>query len=79
MLSTGTISLPKGSSETGIILRLASASGMPMIVTAIATAVTTWPMASQMPNRMTQMTFPISAPGRVPGMSTIVRPNGHNA
>ena len=64
----GTISLPSGTSETGISLRLASASGMPMIVMAIATAVTTWPMASQMPNRMTQMTLPISAPGRGSGL-----------
>ena len=39
--STGTISLPNGNSETGISLRLASASGIPMIVTAIAIADTT--------------------------------------
>ena len=77
--STGTISLPSGISDTGISLRLASASGMPMIVMAIATAVITWPMASQMPNRMIQMTLPISAPGRGPGLSTMVRPNGHSA
>jgi hypothetical protein len=32
-----------------------------------------------MPNRMTQMTLPISAPGRGPGFSTMVRPNGHSA
>ena len=50
-----------------------------MIVIAIATAVTTWPIASQMPNRMTQMMLPTSAPGRGPGLSTIVRPNGHSA
>ena len=75
----GTISLPSGTSETGMSLRLANASGIPMIVMAIATAVITWPMASQMPNRMTQMTLPISAPGRGPGFSMMVRPNGHNA
>ena len=40
-VSTGTISLPSGTSETGMSLRLASASGMPMIVMAIATAVIT--------------------------------------
>ncbi len=77
--STGTISLPSGTSETGMSLRLASASGMPMIVIAIATALTTWPIASQMPNRSTQMTLPIRAPGRGPGLSTMVRPNGHSA
>jgi hypothetical protein len=45
---------------------------MPMIVIAIAMAVRTCPMASQMPNRISQMTLPISAPGRVPGLSTTV-------
>ena len=50
-----------------------------MIVIAIATALTRWPMASQMPNRITQMTLPISAPGRGPGFSTMVRPNGQSA
>ena len=35
----GTISLPSGTSETGMSLRLANASGIPMIVMAIATAV----------------------------------------
>ena len=71
--------MPSGTSDTGISLRLASASGIPMIVMAIATAVTMWPMANQMPNRMTQMTLPITAPGRGPGFSTMVRPNGHSA
>jgi hypothetical protein len=52
---------------------------MPMIVTAIATAVTTCAMASQIPNSSTQMMLPISAPGRVPGLSITVRPNGHSA
>ena len=37
---TGTISLPSGISDTGINLRLARASGMPMIVIAMATALT---------------------------------------
>ena len=36
--SLGTIILPSGMSETGINLRLAIASGMPMLVMAIATA-----------------------------------------
>ena len=57
----------RGINDTGMSLRLASASGMPTIVIAIATAVRTWPMASQTPNRMTQMTLPINAPGRGPG------------
>ena len=76
---TGTISLPSGTSETGINLRLASASGMPMIVMAIATALTKCAMASQMPNSITQMTLPISVNGWAPGFSTMVRPNGHSA
>ncbi len=38
--STGTISLPSGINDTGISLRLASASGMPTSVSAIATALT---------------------------------------
>ena len=50
-----------------------------MIVIAMATALTMWPMASQMPNRMIQITLPTSAPGRGPGFSTTVRPNGHSA
>ena len=77
--STGTISLPSGISDTGIIFRLATASGMPTIVIAIAIAVVMCPMASHTPATITQMTLPTSAPGRGPGFSTIVRPNGHSA
>ena len=67
--STGTISLPSGISDTGISLRLASASGMPMIVIAIATAVMMCPIASHTPNStISQMTLPTSAPGRAPGL-----------
>ena len=71
--------MPSGISDTGMSLRLASASGMPTIVAAIATALTKWPIASHKPNSSTQMTFPISAPVPAAGLSTIVRPNGHNA
>ena len=77
--STGTISLPSGISETGISLRLASASGMPTIVTAIAAALTRCPIASHIPHSSSQMTLPIKAPVPAPGRSTMVRPNGHNA
>jgi hypothetical protein len=45
---------------------------MPMIVTAIATALTMWPIASHTPATMSQMTLPTSAPGRGPGLSTTV-------
>ena len=71
--------LAQGISETGMSLRLASASGMPTMVTAIATALMTWPMASHSPATNIQMTLPISAPVRGPGLSTTVRPNGHSA
>ena len=50
-----------------------------MIVTAIATALTRCPSASHQPNSTTHRMLPISAPGRVPGLSTSVRPNGHSA
>lgn len=73
------MSLPSGTSDTGISFKLASASGMPMIVTAIAAALTKCPRASQIPNSSTQMTLPIKAPVPAVGFSTIVRPNGHNA
>ncbi len=49
-----------------------------MTVMDIETAATTWPIACHMPNRMIQMTLPIGAPGRGPGFSTMVRPNGHS-
>jgi hypothetical protein len=58
---------------------LANASGIPTMVMAMATALTMWPMASHSPNSRIQMTLPISAPGRGPGFSTMVRPNGHSA
>src|SRR5208283_5664087 len=76
---TGTICLPSGINDTGINLRLASASGIPTIVIAIAAALTKCPIASQTPNSSTQMTFPMRAPVPAVGLSTIVRPNGHNA
>ena len=71
--------MPRGTSDTGISFRLASASGIPMMVLAIATAVAKCMIVSAIPNSNTQMTFPISAPVPAPGFSTIVRPNGHRA
>ena len=73
------MSLPSGTRDTGISLRLAKASGMPMIVIAIAAALTRCPMASHIPKSSTQMTLPIRAPVPALGFSTIVRPNGHSA
>ena len=55
-----------------VITAVAMANGIPMIVMAIATADTTWPMASQMPHRISQITLPTAAPGRGPGLSTTV-------
>ncbi len=52
---------------------------MPTIVAAIATAVSKCPIASQIPHNRIQMMLPINAPVRTPGLSTIVRPNGHSA
>jgi hypothetical protein len=49
-----------------------------MTVIAIATALTKCPIASQIPNNNTQMTLPTRAPLPALGLSTIVRPNGHN-
>ena len=71
--------MPSGTSDTGTSLRLASASGMPTIVIAIAAALTMWPIASHSPNSSIQITLPTTAPGRGPGFSTMVRPNGHSA
>jgi hypothetical protein len=58
---------------------LASASGIPTIVSAIATALTRCPIASHTPHSSSQMMFPISAPVPAPGLSMMVRPNGHSA
>jgi hypothetical protein len=44
----------------GIIFRFATASGIPMIVIAMAIAVTTCPIASHRPAMTNQMTLPIS-------------------
>ena len=51
----------------------------PILVIAIATALTTWPIASQMPQRTSQITFPIREPTPEVGFSTTVLPNGHSA
>ena len=56
------------------------ASGMPMMVMAMAKAVTTWAIAIQMPATSSQMTFPSRENNPVPpGRSTTVRPNGQSA
>ena len=61
-------------------LRLAIASGMPIIVMAMAKAVTTCAIAIQIPATSSQMTFPtrVNMP-LPPGLSTTMRPNGHKA
>lgn len=71
--------MPSGISEIGIIFRFATASGIPMIVIAIATAVTMCPIANQIPAMITQMTLPIIEPTPAVGLSTTVLPNGHSA
>ena len=73
------MSLPSGNSDTGISLKLASPSGMPMTVRHSSAPVTACPMASQMPEKTNQMTFPMVDPAPAPGLSTTVRPNGHSA
>lgn len=73
------MSLPRGMSEMGIILRFATASGIPMIVIAMAIAVTTCPIASHRPAMTNQMTLPISEATPAVGLSTTVLPNGHSA
>ena len=74
----GTICLPSGIRDTGMSLRLAMAKGMPMMVTAMANAVTTCPMAIQIPATNSQITFPSREKTPVPpGLSTTMRPKGH--
>ena len=50
-----------------------------MIVRHIATPVTTWPIASQMPATTTQITLPIAEPAPAVGLRIAVRPNGQSA
>ena len=62
--------------DTGISLKFASPSGIPMIVRHISTPVTTCPIASHQPARTNQMMLPISEPAPASGRFTSVRPNG---
>ena len=75
----GTMSLPSGASEIGMSLRSASASGMPMIVTASATADRTCAMTSHQPASTNQITLPMNDPTPADGLATMVRPNGQSA
>ena len=75
----GTISRPSGVSEIGTILKLARPSGMPMMVRHMRTPVTRWPIASQIPATITQITLPKAEPSPAVCLRTIVRPNGQSA
>ena len=72
-----TISRPNGVSDTGISLKFASPSGIPMIVTHIKMPPSRCPIASHHPARMIQITLPTIDPAPAPGLRTSVRPNGH--
>ena len=63
----------------GIILKLATPSGMPMTVMHRARPVVRWPSASQIPATMIQMTLPTVDAGPAVGLRTTVRPKGHSA
>lgn len=76
--SVSMISRPNGQSATGISLMFAIASGMPMIVIASATAVTTWLSASHQPASTSQMMFPITEPAPAESFLVTVRPKGHS-
>src|SRR5450759_4764899 len=78
-LERGTIALPNGKQVTGIILRFASATGMPTIVMPCAMAVTTCPAASHIPAATNHTTLPIADAAPAPGFSTTALPNGHSA
>ena len=62
----GTMTLPIGHSARPASLRCAQANGIPMMVTASTTAVTTWASASHHPARISQMMLPITPSGPVP-------------
>src|SRR5699024_6477503 len=72
----GTIRLPSGASASGIILRFAYASGMPMIVRVRKTAVIRCVSTSHRPATMNHNTFPIAVKPPARGSTTISRPNG---
>ena len=62
----GTMILPIGHSAMPASLRCAQAKGIPMMVTASTTAVTTCPSASHHPASTSQMMLPIRPSGPVP-------------
>src|SRR6476619_4318271 len=78
-VSVGTMILPRGTRDTGISLKQARPSGMPMIVMQRATPATKFPMASQIPATISQMTLPITEGAPARGLWMIVRPNGQSA
>ena len=71
------MSRPNGVSDTGISLKLARPSGIPMIVTHISTPVIRCPSASHQPASTNQITLPINDPVPASARRTSVRPNGH--
>ncbi len=74
-----TMSRSIGSSETGISLKLASPSGMPMIVTHSTTPATRCPSASHQLQKMNQMMLPMPDAMLASARLTTVFPNGHSA
>ncbi len=66
----GTMSFPSGKSDIGISLKFAKPSGIPMMVMHNRAPVTAWPMASQTPDKMNQMIFPIPEPTPAPDFLT---------
>src|SRR5262245_29331837 len=75
--SRSTTSRPKGVSETGMSLKFASPSGIPMMVRHISTPVMRWPSASHQPASTNQMMLPMTDPAPASGRRVMVRPNGH--
>ncbi len=74
-----TMSLPGGTSETGMNLELNSVSGIPTIVTAVVAALSRCPIVNHNLNGSTQMVLLTRAPVPAPGLLTIVWSNGRNA
>jgi hypothetical protein len=72
-------SVPSGNSETGISLKFARPSGIPMIVTQSAIPVTRCASASSHPNKTIQMMLPTSEGAPAAGRRTILRPKGQSA
>src|SRR5215472_4014108 len=76
--SLGTMVTPSGTSEIGMILKLASPSGIPMMVRHSSTPVTRCPSASHQPNRMIQRMLPSSEPRPASRRGSMARPKGHS-